>query len=879
MWVRAKPAHGGEFREFCNGTDAHAAVPIFGSLSVAAVVMVQPLSPAAVLSPSAAGPSSDDWATGSNETSIIDLLQSVIGLQQRARPSSRGGVNFGDSYSQQANSFAEDWAMVQSVITSVVTIVISLAFFAAARSSPRLMRHVFAPRAWAAGVSRGAGAFPGLWGWIAELRDDAKAVVAGDVGLEQAMLMRYIRFNLRLLAYATVLTFALLTPFYAASPASHTLLLTPSINASDAILPERNWTALQTITISHVPEGSWRLIMPGVSAILFALVYIYELTLEWRHYVVAKHAWLCEEGVQHHAVLLHAEGSQEVRPEEMYVELVRVVGDGEVLSVAPVHQLRAGQSDAGLLEQVTYGYVSEVSRKAQPLLSATKIDRVSEAVGGAVGGAMEAGPVKGATDTVDSVWQAASGSLWEAVRLVFCGEDEPQVTRLLALMRTRRAAAICVAMSRWPGELLERPGIVRAEAAPAPGDAFWPNLLKTHTRVRANWLIGMALSYSIFLFWTIPVAAVQTLASLNSLAMLDGFHWLQDLLTDDALSATLSGFVSSMVLQGFLFLTLNSGLFQWLARMQGEHSETAVYRSATSRVLLFQLLLVLLGSNITASLLDSAREILENPTNLPIMLAQSIPGQATFFMHYVLSGILFVALFDGFQCIALLANGIIPCCAAACFKDRAASIDEVTPGYDGATCRMRVVNIYAKLFMMMGIWLTFMIVAPLSGPISFLYFVPSYWIYGVVLRQIDGVPEVDTAGECWEEAIRYSNITYLIAYVILIGILILKRSIPGAVLTGAAAIYVAVRSYRLQQKFSGQATALSLQRCVDLHEGRASADSENTLLQYATSEGQKAAADWEPEGLTARYQEYRDASEGARASTSSRIFGSFWKRA
>jgi hypothetical protein len=36
----------------------------------------------------------------------------------------------------------------------------------------------------------------------------------------------------------------------------------------------------------------------------------------------------------------------------MYAELTRIVGEGEVVSVAPITQLRAGQSDAGNLDSV-----------------------------------------------------------------------------------------------------------------------------------------------------------------------------------------------------------------------------------------------------------------------------------------------------------------------------------------------------------------------------------------------------------------------------------------------------------------------------------------------------------------------------------------------
>ena len=242
---------------------------------------------------------------------------------------------------------------------------------------------------------------------------------------------------------------------------------------------------------------------------------------------------------------------------------------------------------------------------------------------------------------------------------------------------------------------------MRADAAPAPADAFWPNLLKPRWRLRLNWWIGTALTVLLFLFWTVPVAAVQALSSLDNLVQLDAFAWLRhyaDSLGQNG-RATLSGFVSSMVLQFFLFITLYSGLFQWLARMRGATSESAVMRHTVGTMLLFQLLLVLLASNIASSLYDSLQTLLENPLSLPITLAQNLPGQATFFMHYLLSGILYVSLFDSLQLFPLLALLACPGIASlfTC-KDRLPKSDAPMPRASASARRQRLVTVYAKLF-------------------------------------------------------------------------------------------------------------------------------------------------------------------------------------
>ena len=567
------------------------------------------LTPGATVDASAASSSADGGVLTRFKTLLLD--HPILGPLRPLNVSDLQSVDVGTStYSADENTAAEDNAMISSVLTSIGTCVFCLGVYIWSRHSKRMMRHVFAPVAWAAGTERGAAAFPGWLGWMDELRDDARTVITGGVGLEQRMIMRYIRHNLVLLTYGVVIIVPL-TIFYAAYPWSHTNDLSninPNCTTSDddtanpSVIPEGCvawWSVLGMLTIAHVPEESWRLYMPGVAACLFALVYVYEQTLEWRHYVAARHEWLCEEGVQHQTILLYAEGSQQVhellssiapstlgplrhaptcpghhpppalatippalatiptcprahaRPPpcqvnsaDMYHELTRLVGDGEVVSVAPLNELRSGQSDAGLLEQAIYEATKPLSAKATKLSAATGADAAGAAIRSRVKETS-----RRATKAVKA--ETCMEAVSTAVRLAFFGEDEPEVTRFLVLLRTRRAAQICVALTRWPGELMAAPGFIRCESAPAPDDAFWPNLLKARWRLRLNWFVGLVLTTALFLFWTVPVAGVQALTSLDSLSQLELFAFLQPIIASmsSATKATLEGSLSSIVLQ------------------------------------------------------------------------------------------------------------------------------------------------------------------------------------------------------------------------------------------------------------------------------------------------------------------------------------------
>ena len=59
-------------------------------------------------------------------------------------------------------------------------------------------------------------------------------------------------------------------------------------------------------------------------------------------------------------------------------------------------------------------------------------------------------------------------------------------------------------------------------------------------------------------------------------------------------------------------------------------------------------------------------------------------------------------------------------------------------------------------------------------------------------------------------------------------------------MVGIALAYTMIRTGRLQRKFSGQAVALSLQKCVELHEAVTEKEQAYTLEPYANEEGAKA---------------------------------------
>jgi len=762
--------------------------------------------------------------------------------------------NGADAYLKQENTQEADWALARSCIQTLTIIFLCSVFFALARQSDVLLKYVFAPEI--ANDKRGPRAFPGVFGVVAEVRQRINEVLGCRVGLEARMVLRYIRLNLRLLCYA-ILVLAFLVPFYALEPHSPTTWILEASKLDCAAHPTeqgcvRNgwWSVLGAATISHVPNGSWRLVMPGLACAFFSAAYCVELTFEWRAFALSRLRWHERRGIEKHAAVLSVEGEGDAHPDAVAAELARIVGSEELVSIATVHQLRSGEEGLDLLTLAIRG-VSKIGEASKALQPPSPLKRVGTAL-----------------HETSTVVMSQTKSL---ATLLFCGEVEPKVARFVVLFRSRRACATAVALARWPGEILSKPGYVRVQYAPSPEDVYWPNLLRTREHRAFNYYLGYGITTALYVFYNVPVAFIQGLASVNQLANVQSLAWLSDYVQSlgPRAVATFEGTVASLVLQLFLYLTLYSGLFQFLSRMAGATSHTEICQRTAGRVMLFQIIFVILVSSITSSLFDSLEAFVRKPTDLPFLLAGTLPGQSNFFMHYLLNQILFVYLFDGTQCFALLefaccvwrgtcclgrrpapaseaADGAPPAksvaglvrlpdgtwgteaeaaaaAAAALRKAQVAAASEDAyasmPPYERPSAearRQRLLIMYAKLTLCSGIFLTYLFIAPVMSAIALLYFLPCFPIYAVLLAQIEGVPEVDTGGAMWMQAIRFQTWTFLIAQTLLAGVLALKLAPIGVGFTVASILYVAYHTHKLRTRYSGIAEGLPVQRLAQL---------------------------------------------------------------
>jgi len=308
------------------------------------------------------------------------------------------------------------------------------------------------------------------------------------------------------------------------------------------------------------------------------------------------------------------------------------------------------------------------------------------------------------------------------------------------------------------------------------------------------------------------VALVQAMATVSNLAKVQGLEWLAALIQQAGSNTVhlVEGTLASLTLILFRALTLYSGLFQFLVRLRGAPTHTEVQARSAALMMLFQLLLVVLASVIASSLFDLMWEVINRPLQLPALLADNLPGQSTFFLHYLVNQFALAALLDLLQLPGLALHlGIkaLGCCC--CARGPVGKLLRTLLDFwqEGDYLHFYV---YARLVLVSSIALVFCFVAPLAMVFALGYYAFVYPNMARTLREIYTRPQVDTGGEIWQQAVLFQTYALLLAQLLLAGVMVTKAHYPCALASFAicGGTFVIARQMRL--RMAGQAQRLPL---------------------------------------------------------------------
>ncbi|XP_054779832.1 CSC1-like protein HYP1 isoform X2 [Prosopis cineraria] len=294
------------------------------------------------------------------------------------------------------------------------------------------------------------------------------------------------------------------------------------------------------------------------------------------------------------------------------------------------------------------------------------------------------------------------------------------------------------------------------EKAPEPLDVHWPFFSESFIKRWIGKLVAIFACAALTILFFIPVAIVQGLTNLEQLET--WFPFLKSILRMAVVSQVITGYLPSLILQLFLSVVPPSMIV--LSSLQGYISWSQIQKSACTKVLWFTIWNIFFANVLSGSALYRVNVFLE-PKEIPTILAEAVPAQASFFIAYVVtSGWTNIAseLFQLLRFICNLKNRI-------CSGESADELEAPSIPYHSEIPRI-------LLFVLLGI--TYFFLAPLILPFLLVYFCWGYIIYRNQLLNVY-VPKYDTGGEFWSKVHNSTIFSLVLMHVIAIGIFGLKK--------------------------------------------------------------------------------------------------------
>jgi hypothetical protein len=169
--------------------------------------------------------------------------------------------------------------------------------------------------------------------------------------------------------------------------------------------------------------------------------------------------------------------------------------------------------------------------------------------------------------------------------------------------------------------------------APEPRDIIWPNLSKKIYERQIRQVVVYAIVFLTVVFYMVPIAAVSAISTLENLRKVLPF--LKVIVDRPAIKIVLQAYLPQIAL--IVFLALLPAFLMFLSKAEGIPSQSHVVRASAGKYFYFIVFNVFLVYTLGKTLFSSLRTILDNANINAIinMLANSLPGGATFFLTYV----------------------------------------------------------------------------------------------------------------------------------------------------------------------------------------------------------------------------------------------------
>lgn len=330
--------------------------------------------------------------------------------------------------------------------------------------------------------------------------------------------------------------------------------------------------------------------------------------------------------------------------------------------------------------------------------------------------------------------------------------DDEECTAAFVFFKTRYAALVA-------SEILQTSNPMKwvANLAPEPEDVYWSNLWLPYKQLWIRHIVTLIGSIVFMFVFVIPVTFIQGLSQLELLQQ--RLPFLRGILKKKYMTQLVTGYLPSVILQIFLYMVAPIMMRFSTVELPTSHSERK--RSACCKVLYFTVWNIFFVNVLSGTIL-SQLNVLSSPKDIPIQLARAVPGQATFFITYVLTSGWASLSSELMQLFGLIWNFIRK------YVLRMREDTEFVPSFPYHTEVPKVL-----LFGLLGF--TCSVLAPLILPFLLVYFFLGYVVYRNQLLNVYRT-RYDTGGLYWPIAHNTVIFSLVLTQVICLGVFGLKES-------------------------------------------------------------------------------------------------------
>ncbi|KAJ4842760.1 Calcium permeable stress-gated cation channel 1 [Turnera subulata] len=324
--------------------------------------------------------------------------------------------------------------------------------------------------------------------------------------------------------------------------------------------------------------------------------------------------------------------------------------------------------------------------------------------------------------------------------------------------KTRWGAAVCAQTQQS-----SNPTLWLTDWAPEPRDVYWQNLAIPYVSLTVRKLIIAVAFFFLTFFFMIPIAFVQSLASIEGIEKAAPF--LKPIIETKFIKSFIQGFLPGIALK--LFLIFLPTILMIMSKFEGFISISSLERRSATRYYIFVIVNVFLGSILTGAAFEQLDSFLKQSAGeIPKTIGVAIPMKATFFITYI--------MVDGWAGIAgevLMLKPLIIYHLKNFFlvkteKDREEAMDPGSLGFNTGEPRI-------QLYFLLG--LVYAPVTPVLLPFIIIFFAFAYVVFR---HQIINVynQEYESGAQFWPDVHGRIIVGLVISQLLMMGLLSTKEA-------------------------------------------------------------------------------------------------------